>query len=147
MLGPGVAAVVTSTKRSGPGSTCGTIADPKAGHSRRSLPGCFNTLLSGTVLHRLRNVQKVIAEFTKLRSLEGLRKTVSDHTRGWAMCHAHMAIFDVVGYKIVPNVDMPSILCAGETPIMGQQHSALIVLENNIILYQESLRLEEVLGP
>ena len=66
---------------------------------------------------------------------------------GWTMCHLHAAIFDVVSYKIVPNIDMPSILHAGETPIMGQQHSALIVLENNIILYQETLCLKEVPGP
>ena len=63
------------------------------------------------------------------------------------MCHAHTAILYVVRYKIVPNIDMPSVLCAGETPIMGQQHSALIVLENNIILYRETLHLKEVSGP
>ena len=81
--------------------------------------------------------------------MEGLRKTISDHTRGWAMFHAHVAIFDVVGYKIgvVLNIDMPSIRRAGETPITGQQHSALIVLENNIILYRETLCLKEVLCP
>ena len=67
--------------------------------------------------------------------------------RGWAVCHTHAAIFDVVSYKIVPNIDMLSILHAGEMPIMGQQHSALIVLENNIVLYRETLCLKEVSGP
>jgi hypothetical protein len=89
----------------------------------------------------------LVSEFLEECALGGLRHEVGDHIAGRAPLNSELVLLDPVCYKEITDVDVFGALAARGFPILLQQHSAAVVLIDNILADFSSLGLDKVSSP
>ena len=69
-----------------------------------------------------------LTESLEFRSLEGLGHIVSLHLVCWAVLDGNIALFDLVGNKEIPNVNVSGSLAHALVAVLLQADGTLVIL-------------------